>query len=195
MSIFSLYFNLGTHHILNFDAYDHILFITTLLAVYKLKQWRKVVVLITAFTIGHATTLVLFTLGVFSIQPRFVEFFIAVTIIITAIPNILVPLQDKLNKNLYYSKYLISALFGMVHGMGFSSYLKAMFDGSRNMVTALFAFNLGIETGQFVVVSALFLFSWIVLNYLNIKQVIWNYILSSIGLIVAFVLFVQRWPF
>jgi len=195
MSIFSLYFNLGIHHILDIGAYDHILFITTLLAVYQLKQWRKIIVLITAFTIGHATTLVLFTLDIFSIAPQLVEFMIAITIAITAVSNILVPVQEGLNKRLYYSKYLISAFFGMIHGMGFSSYLKAMFDGSQNLLTSLFAFNLGIETGQLVVVTAILFLSWFVLNYLKIKQLIWNYIISGLGFIVALILFVQRWPF
>jgi len=195
MSIFSLYFNLGTHHILDIDAYDHILFITTLLAIYQLKHWRKIAVLITAFTIGHASTLVLFTFDIISVQSDFVEFLIAVTIAITAISNIFFSLRKEINKYLYYSKYVISVFFGMIHGMGFSTYLKAMLDSTQNRLLALFAFNLGIEIGQFVVVTIILILSVLAFNFLRVKQKIWNYIISGIALFVSLVLLFQRWPF
>jgi len=195
MFIFPLYFKVGIHHILNLDAYDHILFIATLVAIYRLKQWRQIIILITAFTLGHATTLILFTLDIISIQSRFVEFMIAVTIAITALSNVLTPLQEHINKRLYYSKYAISAFFGMIHGMGFSSYLKAMLDTTQSMTVALFAFNLGIEIGQLIVVIAILSLSFFVLNFLKVKQKIWNYTVSFLGLLVALFLMFQRWPF
>ena len=155
MSIFNLYFELGIEHILDFRSYDHILFITTLVAVYLVKQWRQIIVLITAFTIGHATTLILSTLNLISVNPNIVEFLIPVTIIITSLSNIVDKTTYNTNKKLYYLRYAISIFFGLIHGLGFSSYLKSILSMSDDLFTPLLAFNIGIETGQFISAVAL----------------------------------------
>jgi len=195
MSLFNLYFQLGINHILDFESYDHILFITTLIAVYYIKQWRQIMVLVTAFTIGHATTLVLSTLNIINVNPNLVEFLIPVTIIITSISNIVTKTTSVINKKLYYTKYSISIVFGLIHGLGFSSYLKSMLSASDDMVMPLFAFNLGIESGQFIVVSIILAISLVFLNKLKVSQREWNLFISGIGFGVAFILALERLHF
>jgi len=195
MSLFNLYFQLGINHILDFESYDHILFITTLIAVYYLKQWRQILVLVTAFTIGHATTLVLSTLNIINVNPALVEFLIPVTIIITALSNIVTKTTSVINKKLYYTKYAISVIFGLIHGLGFSSYLKSMLSASDDMIMPLLAFNLGIETGQFIVVGIFLSMSLVFLNKLKVSQREWNLFISGIGFGVAFILALERLQF
>jgi hypothetical protein len=194
MSLFNLYFQLGINHILDFESYDHILFITTLIAVYYIKQWRQILVLVTAFTIGHATTLVLSTLNIINVNPALVEFLIPITIIITAISNIVTKTTSVINKKLYYTKYAISVVFGLIHGLGFSSYLKSMLAASDDMVMPLFAFNIGIESGQFIVVSIILIISLLFLNKLKVSQREWNLFISGMGFGVALILALERMP-
>ena len=194
MSLFNLYFELGINHILDFESYDHILFITTLIAVYYLKQWRQILVLVTAFTIGHATTLVLSTLNIINVNPAIVEFLIPVTILITAISNIVTKTTSEIDKKLYYIKYAISVIFGLIHGLGFSSYLKSMLSASDDMIMPLFAFNLGIESGQFIVVAAILTLSVLFLKRLKVTQREWNLFISGMGFGVALILALERLP-
>jgi hypothetical protein len=195
MSLFDLYFNLGVFHILDFEGYDHILFIVTLVAVYYIKQWRQILILVTAFTIGHATTLVLSTLDIIHVNPSYVEFLIPITILITSIANLLFKTTSEINKNLYYSKYAISVIFGLIHGLGFSSYLKSMLNATDDMVMPLFAFNIGIESGQFIVVLVILLLSFIFFNKLKVTQREWNLFISGAGFGVSLILALERWPF
>ncbi len=194
MDFFRIYFNLGINHILNFDAYDHILFIATLVAIYQLKQWRQIIILVTAFTIGHATTLVLSTLRIININPNIIEVLIPITIIITALFNVLTKQDDisQINKRLYVEKYITSVFFGLIHGLGFAGYLRSMLDVADNITMPLFAFNIGIEAGQFIVVMVILSISYILLNKIKIKQRDWNLFLSGAGFGVAFILMIQR---
>ncbi len=195
MSFFGLYFDLGIFHILDFEAYDHILFIITLVAVYFIKQWRQILILVTAFTIGHATTLVLSTLDIIHVNPAYVEFLIPITILITSIANILVKTTSEINKKLYYSKYAISVIFGLIHGLGFSSYLKSMLSAADDLIMPLLAFNLGIEAGQFIVVSIILIISYVFLSKLKVTQREWNIFISGAGFGVSLILALERWPF
>ncbi len=195
MEIFNLYFNLGISHILDFNGYDHILFLTALISVYLITQWRKIIVLVTAFTLGHATTLVLSTLNIIYVNPMLVEFLIPITIILTSISNIITKTSSEINKKLYYLKYLISVIFGLIHGLGFSSYLKSMLSESDNMINPLLAFNLGIELGQFIVVSIILVISHIFISKLKVEQREWNLFISGAAFGVSLILALERIPF
>ena len=151
MSVFELYFKLGIQHIADLKGYDHILFILTLCAVYRLTEWRKLLILITAFTIGHSLTLVLATLNLVRIDGDLVEFLIPLTIFLTALANILMD-KKKVSSTLHYVKYAAALFFGLIHGLGFSNYLRALLGGEKSMVLPLFSFNLGIEAGQVLIV-------------------------------------------
>ncbi len=110
MSVFELYLRLGIDHIANLAGYDHILFIVALSIVYPLKQWRKLLILVTAFTIGHSTTLALATLNIIRIPTGIIEFLIPVTIFFTALANI-IQRAEKISEVSHRFKYVAAHVF------------------------------------------------------------------------------------
>lgn len=153
MSVFSLFFQTGMQHILDFQGYDHMLFLLALISVYRFREIKPLLILITAFTLGHSFTLVLAVLSSKVLIPTaIVEFLIPVTIVITAIHNI------ANRKHLVHGKhhmisYAITFIFGLIHGLGFSNYLRELLMGTNHLVKALFAFNVGIEAGQLIFIA------------------------------------------
>ncbi|NOY37727.1 MAG: HupE/UreJ family protein [Chlorobi bacterium] len=194
MSIFELYLNLGIHHIADLRGYDHILFISTLIAVYQLKHWKKVIVLVTAFTIGHSTTLALATLHILRISPDWIEFLIPVTIFITAFINLLQK-SDNFDRDIHFFKYLTALFFGLIHGLGFSNYLRSLLGAESSFVWPLFSFNLGIEVGQFIIVSIVLALNLVLVKWVHIRQRDWRLVISGAGLGVSLVLMGNRFPF
>ena len=193
MSVFQLYLRLGIDHIANFRGYDHILFIMALCIVYPLKQWRKILILITAFTIGHSTTLVLATLKIIKIQTGIIEFLIPVTIFLTALGNTLQK-TEKIGETSHRFKYVAAMFFGLIHGMGFSNYLRGMLGKEDNMVLPLFSFNVGIELGQILVVLIVMGTTIFAVDILGVKRREWNLVFSGIALGISFLLATQRFP-
>jgi len=194
MSVFGLYFKLGTSHITDLQGYDHILFLIVLCAVYSFKQWKQVLILITAFTIGHCTTLLLATFNVLKVSTAWIEFLIPVTILITAIANI-IQKKDGVNRNLHLVKYASALFFGLIHGLGFSNYLRSLLGSESNLIKPLFAFNLGIELGQIIIVVFIFVLTFIVVNLMMLKRRDWNLLLSGAGLGISLILILERFPF
>lgn len=165
MNDFSLYFPLGVEHILSFSALDHILFITALCIRYQWQNWRQLLVLVTAFTIGHSVTLALSTLNIISLPTALTEFFIALTIFITALNNLS---KKSLQPNTKYPLiYFYALFFGLIHGLGFSSLLKNMLGKNENILGELLSFNLGIEVAQLVVVTVILTLSFIFVSLLR----------------------------
>jgi len=179
MSSFAIYFQLGLEHILDFNGYDHILFIIALCSVFYWKDWDKVLILVTAFTLGHSVTLALATFKVLNFSPAVIEFLIPVTIFITALSN-LIWKQD----NLSWLNYLYAAIFGLIHGLGFSNYLQSLLGKNADIIIQLFAFNFGLEIGQLVVVAIFFLLSWVITELANLKQKQWSSLIS-IGVMIV----------
>ena len=180
MSTFKVYFGLGYDHIIDIMGYDHILFIISLAAIYLLKDWRKVLILVTAFTIGHSITLALSTLNVVLVNPAYIEFLIPVTICITAFANLFKSERSLKSIQKIQLNYIFALLFGLIHGLGFSNYLKALLGKSNNIVVELLAFNLGLELGQIVIVLSFLLISFIFIDLFGIKRRDWVLIISSI---------------
>ena len=193
MSTFQMYLSLGVDHIADIKAYDHILFILTLCAVYHIKQWKKLIVLITAFTIGHSITLGLATIKFINVPTNLIEFLIPVTILITALANILQK-SGKISQKAHLFKYFLALFFGLIHGLGFSNYLKSLLGKENNIIGPLFSFNLGIEIGQFLIVSIIIFFTWILVDLLGVKRREWNLILSGAGLGISLVIILDRLP-
>ena len=181
--MFETYLNLGLDHILDLNAYDHILFIITLCATYAVRDWRKVLVLVTAFTIGHSITLALSALDVITFPSQLIEILIPITIIITAILNFF----GKRDETSDYPKwnYFLPLIFGLIHGMGFSNYLKALLGSSSEVVEPLLYFNLGIEIGQIFIIAAAMLISFFLDSVLKVKHKTWVFVLSSISIVVS----------
>ena len=192
MSEFQMYLKLGFQHISDIQAYDHMLFIITLCAVYQLKEWRNILVLVTAFTIGHSITLALSVLNVIQVPTALVETLIPITILVTSIHNIKV----KGTHNAVFSRmlsinYLLALFFGFIHGMGFSNYFRALMFESESVVLPLFAFNLGIEIGQLLIVLSFFSVYFLLSKVFNIVHREWNLFISGAGAGVSIILIIE----
>jgi HupE / UreJ protein len=180
MGEFGTYFGLGKDHILDYvNGYDHILFVVALSAVYLISDWKKVLILVTAFTIGHSITLALATLGLISFRADVVEFLIPLTIFITALSNLFRKEENADSKKIIQSNYAFALFFGLVHGMGFSNYLRAILDKNRNITSPLLAFNMGLEFGQIIVVSLFLVVSFILVDLIGVSRRDWKMVLSS----------------
>lgn len=165
--MFRSYLELGFEHILDPNGYDHILFIIALAIVYHIKDWKKVAILITAFTLSHSLTLALSALNIISISADLVETLIPITIILTCLVNIYFALKEKE----ITGNYALAAIFGLIHGLGFSNYFKAIIGQEESVVFPLFAFNLGVELGQLVIMIIVLLISYGLTKVLHHKFV------------------------
>jgi hypothetical protein len=188
MGQFELYFRLGTNHILDLAGFDHILFVIVLCSVYSLFDWKKIIILITAFTIGHSVTLALATFQLITINSDLVEFLIPVTIAITASGNIINP---KISTGRHLN-YFFALFFGLIHGLGFSNYLRALMGTEESLLNPLFAFNLGLEAGQLLIVVFFLLFSLLPLKVFKINQKQWTIIISAIILGMAVMMIIEK---
>ena len=178
MNDFILYFKMGLNHVLDFNAYDHILFLIVLAVVFSFNQFKKIVWLVTLFTIGHSTTLALAAFGILSINMKLVEFLIPVTIFITGIINIFTAKQavgGKQNINL-----ILALLFGLIHGLGFSNYFKMMIGRGEDKILPLLEFSLGIEAAQIIIVVGILLIGAFLQNILKVNKRDWILVCSSI---------------
>lgn len=178
--MFKSYLELGFEHILDPNGYDHILFVVALAAIYILSEWKQVLVLVTAFTIGHSLTLALVALGVFKINSDLVEILIPITIILTCVFNLIPKSSHQVSLKW---NYLLALGFGLIHGMGFSTYFKAILGKEESIAFPLFAFNVGIEIGQIIIVLIVMLASWIFISLFKMDRKQWNYAISTIVLI------------
>ena len=193
MNDFRLYFTVGLQHILTWEALDHILFVAALCLRYQFKDYKKIIVLITAFTIGHCTTLVLSSLNILSIKPALTEFFIALTIVFTAVSNVFV--KDVVHQKRFPFIYFMALLFGMIHGLGFAYGLKSILGKSESIFIPLLAFNCGIELAQILVALVVLFVSYIFANILNIPFRTWLLFVSGIIFGLALQMAIERNPF
>lgn len=178
MSEFSLYYGLGFDHILDINGYDHILFVVVLCALYQSSDWKKVLILVTSFTIGHSITLALATLEIITFDPDLIEFLILVTILFTALSNLFTK-EYKVTEGRIYRNYLYAGFFGLIHGMGFSNYLRALLGKDESIIMQLFAFNVGLEIGQIIIVAVFMIVSFIFVSLGGVNRRDWKMIISS----------------
>jgi hypothetical protein len=165
MHEFWMYTQIGFDHIANLSGMDHILFVAALCIRYQLSDWKKWLILVTAFTIGHSVTLVLSVFNYLDFSTNWIEFLIPVTILITSISNMFV---KKFSFNTKFPViYFFALFFGLVHGLGFSFYLKSLLGMQQNIAPALLAFNLGLEIGQILIVMAILVISFIFVTLLK----------------------------
>lgn len=174
----SLYLQLGFEHILDPQGYDHILFVVALCANYRLRQWRRVLLLVTAFTVGHSLTLALAVLEVLRLDPWWIELLIPITILLTALNN-LIRGEQEVSLRAIRLNYWLALGFGFIHGMGFSNYLRALLGQEGCVSGPLLMFNLGIELGQALIVLAVLALAWLGLDRLRLPQRYWNGVIST----------------
>lgn len=182
MQNLGFYFELGWHHIISTDALDHLLFVLVLSAVYLVGDWKKVLVLITAFTLGHSLTLILSIVDVIRVNSTVVEFLIPVTIIITAVFNLW---QKEPDLRTLQRNYFLAFFFGLVHGLGFANAIRFMMERGDSIGMNLLGFNLGLEAGQIVVVTVILLLSFLLVNKAGLQRGWWVKILSVSGIVLA----------
>jgi len=178
MDDFKLFLELAFRHVLDWNAYDHVLFFIVLAVVYSFKDWKKALWLITFFTIGHTITLALSVYEVLSVKTEIVEFLIVATIFITAFVNLItVKKKDfhQSNINLFFAFF-----FGLIHGLGLSTLLKITIEDAANRFLPMLYFALGVELAQIVVVALILLAGFIAQDFFKIKRRDWILVLSSI---------------
>ena len=169
MDTFKLYFQLGMEHILDIRGYDHILFVVALTTIYLIKDWKRVLILVTAFTIGHSITLALATLHIIKFNSDLVEFLIPVTIFLTALANLLRKRAEQSSKKIQLN-YWLALFFGLIHGMGFSNYLRSLLGSDTTIFTQLLAFNLGLEIGQIIIVLSFMVLSFLFVDIIGVTR-------------------------
>ena len=192
MQDFLFYLNLGWEHIISLDALDHQLFILALIAIYSYTDWKKIFVLVTYFTIGHSITLAINTLDIIRLPSDWVEFLIPLTIVLTALGNII-----SKNKNQSKSKinFYLALFFGLIHGMGFANTARVMIAKSQSIALPLLGFNIGLELGQIVIVFAILIILFILLNLFKVNKKGWILFVSSGVFALSLKMTIERLPF
>jgi hypothetical protein len=196
MNEFWLWFKTGTEHILDWNGYDHILYVMALCVLFSVKEWKKLLILVTAFTIGHSLTLAVSALNIFTMKQGIIEVLIPLTILFTCIVNLYY--KNRLSStsgnqsNNYTFNYALALVFGFIHGMGFSYLLRSMLGKEESVVFPLLSFNLGLELGQLIIVAVILLFSIFLTRFTRIKKGDYVFFISSAVFGIAFLLFVQR---
>ena len=196
MSEFFIYLRLGFDHITDPSGYDHILFVIALCAVYTIGQWRRVLVLVTAFTIGHSITLAMATLNLIRYRTDLIELLIPITILIAAIANFFYQepksrlLSATGRKEKQPGRYVLALAFGLIHGMGFSNYLRSLLGREADIVKPLLAFNIGLELGQLLIVGIVVFITYLAVNILSVSRLRWTIIVSGIvaGMAISLIL-------
>ncbi|MGW8265907.1 MAG: HupE/UreJ family protein [Longimicrobiales bacterium] len=198
LSEFQVFLRLGFEHIADVRGYDHILFIVALCAGYEPRHWRKLLILVTAFTVGHSITLALATLHIIAINDALVELLIPLTIFITAAANIVVSSPGGDGgvqlKGARMVKYALALGFGLIHGMGFSNFLRSLLGGEEGIALPLFAFNVGLEIGQICIVLSVLILTFLVVRLARMRLHDWVLVLSGATAGVALTLMVERFP-
>jgi hypothetical protein len=191
MQDFGLYFSWGWEHIISKDALDHQLFIAALAAIYLLKDWRQVLVLVTAFTIGHSLTLALSVLDIIRFSSKWVEFLIPCTIVITAFSNLF---QKQFTPETIRVNYFLALGFGLIHGMGFANAIRFAMAKDQSLGWSLFGFNLGLEAGQIFVVLCILLLTQLIVNVFKAERRSWVIFLSAAVFSLALKMVLERIP-
>lgn len=193
MEDFLFYIKLGLNHVLDFGAYDHILFLSALAIPFTFKSWKKVVLLATVFTITHCLSLMLSVYKIVVVDVSLIEFLIPVTIFLTAIFNILYHSMLQAHKTIVFH-ILATAFFGLVHGFGFSNYFKMLVSGEEEKVMPLIGFAGGIELSQILIVLFVLIIAYLVQHILKVKQSYFIWVTSILVLLITIPLLYQTFP-
>jgi hypothetical protein len=192
MQDFLFYLKLGWEHIISLDALDHQLFVLALIAVYSFNDLKKILLLVTAFTIGHSVTLALSIFDIVRINSAWVEFLIPLTIVLTSLGNIVMK-----NKKQSQSKinYYLALIFGLIHGMGFANTARVMIAKSQSIAIPLLGFNIGLELGQIAIVFGILILLFILLKICKVNQKDWVLFVSSGVFALSLKMTLERIPF
>ena len=195
MSEFWLYFNIGLKHVLDIDGYDHVLFLIALTVPYAFKDWKRVLILVSIFTLGHTLALLLSVFEVVIIKANLVEFLIPITILITALFHLFTAGKSGKKESITFVAF-VTLFFGIIHGLGFSNYFKSILPGSSSdKLIPLLEFALGIEVAQIIVVLIVLLLSYIVQTFFRFSKRDWTLVMSAfvIGVVLPLIVKSDIW--
>ncbi len=195
MSEFWLYFNIGLKHVLDINGYDHVLFLIALSVPYAFKDWKKVLILVSLFTVGHTLALILSVYEIVIIKASLVEFLIPVTILITALFHLFTAGKSGKKESITFVAF-VTLFFGIIHGLGFSNYFKAILPGEKvDKLVPLLEFALGIEAAQIIVVLIVLLLSYIVQTFFRFSKRDWTLVMSAfvIGVVLPMIIESDIW--
>jgi hypothetical protein len=182
------YIKMGLEHITDINGYDHILFIVALAVSKSVLEWRKLLLLVTAFTIGHSIALAIATFELVPVDSAITEHLIPITIILTCMWNIFYyrNTPDKKQHDLQIKKeFILIISFGLIHGLGFSNYLKSMITSTESIAETILLFNLGLETGQIIILAIVLMINFMVIRQTKISQSVWSSIISSLIILIS----------
>ncbi len=191
MNDLGFYFKVGWDHIMSLDALDHILFVFVLAAIYTIRDWKQVLILVTAFTIGHSITLALSTFNIIEVGSELVEFLIPCTIVFTAITNLF---QKNFSPKKIQLNYFLALFFGLIHGLGYANNLRFMLAKDQNLGWSLLGFNLGLEAGQIIIVFFILLIAYLFINLLKVQRREWVIFVSAAIFSLALKMAIERYP-
>lgn len=193
MQEFWFYIKLGLDHVLDFGAYDHILFLAALAVPFTFKKWKQVIVLATIFTLTHCTSLALSAFDIFTVDAGLIEFFIPVTILLTALYNFTYVVKETKMPSMY-PHVLATAFFGLVHGFGFSNYFKLLMAEEEEKVMPLIAFATGIEFSQIIIILCVLALAFLVLDVFKVKRKIFIALASILVMCITIPLLIATFP-
>lgn len=194
MNQFWFYFNLGLHHVLDINAYDHVLFFIAVVVPYAFKDWARVLWLVTIFTIGHTLSLLLSVFGFVNINAGYIEFLIPLTILTTAVFNVFTAGKGN-RKEKFGLVFFTTLFFGLIHGLGFSNYFKQIVAGQDNKFLKLLEFALGIEAAQVIVVLIVLILGFICQSVFRFNRRDWVMVISSIIIGIVIPMLLETYPF
>ena len=192
MSDFWLYFILGFEHVLDWAAYDHILFLVALSAAYTFVSWKRLLLLVSLFTLGHSLSLLLASYELVIVPSEAIEFLIPLSILIAAFYNLYAATNQKTDKKLGVI-FLITVFFGLIHGFGFAAYYKMIH--VDDSILPLFEFALGVETSQSIIVFVVLVVAFIFQSLFRFNKRDWVFVVSSMVIGCVFPMLVENWIF
>lgn len=193
MEQFWFYIKMGLDHVLDLSAYDHILFLAALAIPFMFKDWKKVLLLATVFTIAHCLSLALSAFDVLTVNVGLIEFLIPVTIALTALYNLWTVKKD--DGGLNFKVHMISTtFFGLVHGFGFSNFFKMMMADEENKIAPLFGFATGIELSQVLILIFALLMAFVCRTLIGLKKRYFMLGASIIVLLITIPMLVNTFP-
>lgn len=195
MSEFWIYFNIGLRHVLDINAYDHVLFLIALVVPYAFKDWKRVLLLVTLFTAGHTLSLMLSVYGIVYIKANLIEFLIPITILVTALFHLFTAGKSSKNESVSFVAF-VTLFFGIIHGLGFSNYFKTILPGSASeKLLPLLEFALGIEAAQIIVVLIVLILSYIIQTFFRFSKRDWTLVMSAfvIGVVLPMIIGSEIW--
>ena len=195
MSDFWLYFNIGLHHVLDIHAYDHVMFLMALTVPYTFKDWKNIVLLVSLFTVGHTTALIMSVYGVLKVNSAYIEFLIPITILATAVYNLFNSGKKASNTGNVNFIAFTTLFFGLIHGLGFSNYFKIIIDKGDSKLLPLLEFALGIEGAQLIVVLTVLTLSFVLQRFGKLNKRDWILITSAFvtGVVIPMIIESEIW--